>query len=95
MLFLFLKFNDQTLVVTIGWGNGKEIDFICERKSEKLYIQVAYILSDENVRNREFGNLLSIQNNYPKMVLSMDKSEGGTFQGIIHKNIINFIAELD
>jgi predicted AAA+ superfamily ATPase len=92
IVFIHLKMVGYT--VTIGCDNGKEIDFICERKSEKLYIQVAYILSDENVRNREFGNLLSIQNNYPKMVISMDKSEGSTYQGIIHKNIINFIAEL-
>jgi uncharacterized protein len=92
IVFIHLKMAGYA--VTIGWDNGKEIDFICERKSEKLYIQVAYILSDENVRNREFGNLLSIQNNYPKMVISMDKSEGSTYQGIIHKNIINFIAEL-
>lgn len=80
--------------ITIGWENDKEIDFICERNSEKIYVQVSYLLTDEKVRNREFGNLLSINDNFPKYVISMDKSEGNSYKGIIHKNIIHFLSEL-
>lgn len=80
--------------VTIGWDNGKEVDFICERKGEKMYIQVTYLLKDDTVMEREFGNLLTIKDNYPKFVVSMDKIEGNSYKGIIHKNLIQFLTEL-
>jgi predicted AAA+ superfamily ATPase len=91
IVFIHLKMAGYQ--VTIGWENGREIDFVCERNSEKLYVQVAYLITDDQVRDREFGNLLSIQDNYPKLVLSMDRTDGNTFHGIIHKNIIDFISE--
>lgn len=80
--------------VRIGWDNGKEIDFICDKKGERIYIQVTYLISDEQVQEREFGNLLAIEDNYPKYVLSMDKFEGNSYKGIIHMNIITFLREL-
>ena len=92
VVFIHLKIAGYE--VKVGWENGREIDFICERKSEKLYIQVAYLIPDEKVREREFGNLLLIKDNYPKMVLSMDKFIGKSFKGIEHKNIIDFISNL-
>lgn len=92
IVFIHLKIAGYT--VKVGWENGKEIDFICERKSERLYIQVAYLIPDEKVREREFGNLLLIKDNYPKLVLSMDKFVGKSFNGIEHKNIIDFISKL-
>ena len=92
IVFIHLKMAGYS--VTIGWENGKEIDFVCERNNEKIYIQVTYLLSDEKVREREFGNLLQIKDNYPKYVLSMDKVEGNSYKGILHKNIIHFLSEI-
>lgn len=77
--------------VTVGKSGHREIDFICTRGSEKLYIQTSYLLSDEKVMEREFGNLLSIQDNYPKMVLSMDEVAGSEYKGIEHRHIIDFL----
>jgi len=92
IVFIHLKMAGYS--ITIGWENGKEIDFVCERNNEKIYIQVTYLLSDEKVREREFGNLLQIKDNYPKYVLSMDKVEGNSYKGILHKNIIHFLSEI-
>jgi predicted AAA+ superfamily ATPase len=92
IVFIHLKMAGYS--VTIGWENGKEIDFVCERNNEKIYIQVTYLLSDEKVREREFENLLQIKDNYPKYVLSMDKVEGNSYKGILHKNIIHFLSEI-
>lgn len=89
IVFIHLKIAGYD--VKIGWDEGKEIDFICEKKGEKIYIQVAYLITDEKVREREFGNLLLIQDNYPKIVLSMDAFLGKSYQGIEHKNIIDFL----
>jgi predicted AAA+ superfamily ATPase len=43
------------------------------------------------VRDREFGNLLKIQDNFPKMVVSMDQAAGGSYQGIEHIYIEDFL----
>ncbi|NOZ34233.1 MAG: ATP-binding protein [Chlorobi bacterium] len=77
--------------ITIGKLKDKEIDFICRKNNEKIYIQVTYILSDQKVIDREFGNLLKIKDNFPKFVISSDKFNVQTYQGIKHINIINFL----
>jgi len=77
--------------ITIGKLKDKEIDFICNKNNEKVYIQVTYILSDQKVIDREFGNLLKIKDNFPKIVISSDKFKVQTYQGIKHINIIDFL----
>lgn len=76
--------------VNIGSLDNGEIDFIATRFEEKIYIQVTYLLDNENVVEREFGAYNKIQDNYPKYVLSMDKFDFSQ-NGIIHKNIIDWL----
>lgn len=78
--------------VTVGQQEGgREVDFVCEKGGQRLYIQVAYLITEEN-REREFGNLLTIRDNYPKIVVSMDEVGGGSeYQGIRQKNIRDFL----
>lgn len=76
--------------VYIGTIESGEVDFIATRFEEKIYIQVAYILSNELVVQREFGAYKKIEDNYPKYVLSMDKFDFSQ-DGIIHKNIIDWL----
>ncbi len=76
--------------VKVGTLDSGEIDFIATRFKEKIYIQVAYILSDETVIDREFNVYKKIEDNYPKYVLSMDKIDLSQ-NGIIHKNIIDWL----
>lgn len=61
----------------IGRDRDKEVDFVAERNGEKLYAQVAYSVMDSKIHEREFGNLLAIPDNYPKIVVTMDELEGG------------------
>ena len=78
--------------VRTGSVYGKEIDFVATRKqSEKIYIQVAYEITDRN-REREFGNFSAIQDNYPKYVISRDKIPLSQ-NGIIHRNIVDFLLD--
>ncbi len=89
-----LVFNyllQQGYSITTGTDNNKEIDFVCKRKGEKLYVQVAYIISDEKTRQREFGNLLAIPDNHPKYVVTMDPFTGNTFKGIRHVHVREFL----
>lgn len=77
--------------VKVGTLKAQEIDFICEREHELIYIQVALKLDNEQTIEREFGNLLKIENNYPKYVITQSNFEGNTHQGIQHVYIRDFL----
>ena len=79
--------------VYVGKTGEKEIDFVCERQGEKIYIQCAYLLTDDQTIEREFGNLMLIKDNYPKFVVTMDDFKGNTNQGIIHSNLREFLQK--
>ncbi len=78
--------------VYIGKTKNGEIDFIATKTEEKMYFQVAYLLANDKVENREFGAFKEIDDNYPKYVLSLDKTNFSR-DGIIHKNIIDWLLE--
>lgn len=78
--------------VKVGNLEKGEIDFIATRFNEKIYVQVAYILADDSVVEREFGAYKAIEDNYPKYVLTMDKFDFSQ-DGIIHKNVIEWLLE--
>ncbi len=90
LVFLHLKFLGYK--VSVGWIGGREIDFVAEAGGKKRYFQVAYLLTAEN-REREFGNLLRIKDNYPKIVVSADRlvKKEVSYQGIEHWNIREFL----
>ncbi len=76
--------------VFIGKHQDREIDFVAQKGNVTKYIQVAYQLPDEKVREREFGNLLKIEDNYEKMVVSADEFTTD-YKGIKHIHIREFL----
>ncbi len=78
--------------VYIGKTDKGEIDFVIDDFGERKYIQVTDYLSSDEVVKREFGAYKFVDDNYPKFVLSMDKINYSQ-NGIIHKNIIDFLLE--
>jgi len=83
---LYMGFEIKT-----GAMGPYEVDFVCEKRSEKLYVQVALQLNEEATIQREFGNLLKIQDNYPKWVITNDKFYGNSYEGIRHIYIRDFL----
>lgn len=82
--------------VYIGKNDAKEIDFIAERGEDKVYIQVAYMLYDEDTIQREFGGLMEINNHYPKYVVTMDRIFiGSNYQGIRQIHLSEFLLAED
>lgn len=81
--------------VTVGQLQASEIDFVCSKPTgERVYVQVAYIIADEATRQREFGNLRAIHDNYPKYVISMTPLvTRSNDDGIIHLNLRKFLKE--
>ena len=80
--------------VYIGKIKDKEVDFIAIKDNIKKYYQVSYLLVNDDVIEREFGAFKVIDDNYPKYVLSLDKTNFSQ-KGIIHKNIIDWLLEDD
>ncbi len=89
IVYLELLYRGYT--VNIGKYNDLEIDFIATKGSERIYFQVAYLLADGKTIDREFGALEKIQDNYPKMVLSMDKFLNNSRNGIKWSNLTDFL----
>ena len=78
--------------VYIGKTKDGEVDFIATKDNIKEYYQVAYLLANDDVIEREFGAFKAIDDNYPRYVLSLDKMDFSR-NGIIHKNIIDWLLE--
>jgi hypothetical protein len=76
--------------VFVGQLDGKEIDFVAQKGERLLYVQVCYLLAGEETREREFGNLEKIRDNFPKYVVSMDPIRQSR-NGIEHYHIIDFL----
>jgi predicted AAA+ superfamily ATPase len=88
---VYLELKRRNYHVFIGKIGTKEVDFIAEKNNRKIYIQVAYLLSSSKTLEREFSSLQSIQDNYPKYVLSMDTILGNDFNGIERINLVDFL----
>ncbi len=78
--------------VKVGNLENAEIDFIATRSQEKIYIQVAFVLADDSVIEREFGAFDNVGDHYPKYVISTDKFDMSQ-NGIIHMNIIDWLLK--
>ncbi len=87
---IFIEMLSRGYEIHVGKIGDYEVDFICLKGREKIYIQVAYLLADRSVIEREFRPLLKIEDNFPKYVVSGDKHDFSN-NGIIHKNIIEFL----
>jgi predicted AAA+ superfamily ATPase len=89
---VYLELRRRGYEIFIGKLDDKEVDFVVRDGASTRYIQVAYLLADQSVIEREFGVLERIDDNFPKMVLSMD-GVNRSRNGIEHRNIVDFLLE--
>ena len=87
---VYLELLRRDYKVTVGRTGDKEIDFVCDKSGEKLYVQVAYLLASDETVQREFGAYDNIRDNYPKYVVSLDEFDMSR-NGIKHRNIRDFL----
>jgi predicted AAA+ superfamily ATPase len=88
---VYLELLSRGYKVNIGKLNDLEIDFIATRSNQQIYLQVSYLLADNKTIAREFGALEKITDNYPKIVLSLDKFFDSNRNGIKWYNLIEFL----
>ena len=89
---VYLELVRRGYNVTVGKMGDKEIDFVCSRQNDKIYVQVTYLLASEETVQREFGVYDYISDNFPKYVLSLDEFDMSR-NGIKHCNIRDFLLE--
>ena len=87
---VFLELLRRGYTVTVGKAGEKEVDFVCDKRGETLYVQVTYLLASEETVAREFGAYDGIRDNFPKYVVSMDELDLSR-NGIKHRNIRDFL----
>lgn len=92
---VFLELKRKGYQVYVGKEENREIDFIATKRGEKLYVQVTYLLASEDVIQREYTPLTRINDNYRKIVVSMDRMPQGNKEGIEWLNILDFIKILE
>ena len=90
---VYLELLRRGYEVTIGKIGSLEVDFVASKPKEKIYYQVSATIMDEKTRERELRPLESISDNYPKYILTMDKTVFNDYSGIRVKNIIDFLLE--
>ena len=89
---VYIELLSRGYEVKVGKVKDKEINFIAKKEKSLSYYQISYKIRDEKTRERIFETYNSITDNFPKYVLSMDHSNFSQ-DGIIHKNIIDFLLE--
>jgi predicted AAA+ superfamily ATPase len=77
--------------VQVGNLGPLEIDFVAQRTGEKLYVQVALSINEPQTMEREFGNLKKINDNFPKVVVTLDGFQGNTNEGILATDLRSFL----
>ncbi|MCE5177526.1 MAG: ATP-binding protein [Porphyromonadaceae bacterium] len=90
---VFLELKRRGYNVFIGKLENTEIDFVAEKQGNKIYVQVAYKLENNQTVEREFGNLLSIDDQYPKYVVTMDEFWKDSIEGVVHMYIADFLLK--
>ena len=90
---IYIELLRRGYEVYIGQYNDKKIDFIAIKPNEKIYYQVSRSILDEKVEEREKRSLLAINDNYKKVILTMDHVKNKEIEGIEVINIIDFLLE--
>ena len=90
---VYLELRARGYTVSVGKFRDYEIDFVAERRTERLYVQVCYSLSNEDTVDREYRSLRQMPDNHPKLVLSLDPAQPANRDGIRWQNLVDFLLD--
>lgn len=93
---VYLHLKRLGFEIYVGRIGQLEVDFVGIKDGRRIYVQVAYLIADEQTRKREFGNLQAIADNYPKYVISLDPLlSSSDVDGIKHLHLREFLRRED
>jgi len=88
---VMLELKRRGYRVFTGRSEEREIDFIAERKDQRIYIQVAYKMTEQSTIEREFSPLLNIRDHHPKYVVTLDELWKDNIEGVQHRHMADFL----
>lgn len=88
---IYMELRARGYEVYVGKLEQKEIDFVAVRENKKIYIQATKEILSGKTEEREYKNLLSIPDNYPKYVLRLDEFAEGNQEGIRTMHVADFL----
>jgi hypothetical protein len=88
---VMLELKRRGYRVYVGKLNGTEVDFVAVKNGERVYVQVAYKMTEPSTIEREFKPLLQIRDNFPKYIVTMDELWKDNIDGIKHMHIADFL----
>ena len=88
---VFLELRRRGYAVTVGVANTHKIDFIAEKRPERWYLQVAYLLESPATIERELAAFAAVRDAYPRVLLSLDPHQPADFQGVKHQSLTDFL----
>lgn len=91
---VYFEFLRRGWKVTVGKTSDYEVDFVCKKHKQTIYVQVSYLLESEETLEREFRPLERIRDNYPKYIISMDQFDRSR-DGIRNVNLLDFLTDYD
>lgn len=90
---VFLELVRRGFTVNIGKIGAQEIDFVARKGDCTQYIQVSASLTEQSTFERELSSLKMIKNNFPKIILTLDKFTLGNYEGIEVKSVIDWLLD--
>lgn len=90
---VYLELLRRGYKVYIGKSGDKEVNFVAENSKGVIYFQVAYTVRDENTLKRELSALESINDHYPKFILTMDLDPEVDYNGIRKINVLDWLMD--
>ena len=88
---VFLELRRRGYAVTVGVAGSHEIDFVAEKRQERWYVQVAYLLESAATIKRELAAFAPLRDAYPRVLLSLDPHQPADFQGVRHQSLTGFL----
>ena len=90
---VYLELKRRGYKIYVGKNEDAEVDFVAENKEGTIYIQVAYSVKDEKTLERELNALKTINNHYPKYILTMDIEPEVDYEGIRKMNVLDWLLK--
>ena len=88
---VYLELRRRGYAVTVGSAGGREIDFIAQDRRGLVYVQVAYLLESRATLERELAAFSTLDDAYPRVLLSLDPHQPSDFAGVRHRSLVEFL----
>ena len=88
---VYLELRRRGYDVTVGSAGGREIDFVAQDRRGIVYVQVAYLLASQATIERELTAFSTLDDAYPRVLLSLDPHQPSDFAGVRHRSLAEFL----